>query len=198
MRQPNSKRTLAIAALLGGLAVFPSCLETKNPVTAAQEGGQDKGLCGAWKYREKDGTLWLLQFGFLDGEFKSPWMCCTASTTSGTEHSSSSTACFVSRLDGVHFLNLADDLDMPLHQMSADPELPGKIHKYTVLKYELQDGKLLLTTTDDDFIKKAIAGGRIEGRGTLITASSASLAAFLQKEHLHVFPPKNTVEFIKL
>src|SRR5262245_9936106 len=66
MSNRASRQRLLCGFALAALSLFSSCLKTENPVTDAQQGGRDKGLCGAWKYQDRDGTLWLLQFGYLD------------------------------------------------------------------------------------------------------------------------------------
>jgi len=184
--------------LLSALATFTSCLESKNSVTDAKQGGRDRALCGAWKYKDKDGILWTLQLGYLDGEFKSPWMGCTFATTDETEHASSYLPCFVSRVAGVNYLNLAGEIDLTANQIAADAALLEKIHQYSILKYEIKDATLILTTADDSFLKKAITAGSIKGEGTSLTASSEELAPFLEKNHAQVFPAKNAVRFSPL
>jgi len=184
--------------LLAGLATFTSCLESTHPVTDAKQGGRDKALCGAWKYKDKDGTLWLLQLGFLDGNFKASWMGCTFATINGTEHESSFSPCFISRVAGVNYLNLASDIDMTKNQISQDASLLDKIQQFSILKYEIQDGTLILTTADDSFLNKAIATKAIKGVATSVTADSDDLASFLEKNHQQVFPAKNSVRFSSL
>jgi hypothetical protein len=181
--------------LLSALATFTSCLESEHPVTDAKQGGRDAALCGAWKYKDKDGMLWTLQLGYLNGEFKSPWMGCTFATLDGTEHASSFLPCFVSRVAGVNYLNLAGEIDLTQNQIAEDASLFEKIHKYTILKYEIKDASLILTMVDEKFLKKAITTGSIKGEGTSVTASSADLASFLEKNHAQVFPAKEAVRF---
>ncbi|HEY2416127.1 MAG TPA: hypothetical protein VGI40_28050, partial [Pirellulaceae bacterium] len=139
-----------------------------------------------------------LQLGYLDGEFKSPWMDCTLTTTIGTQHDSGYSPCFVSRVAGVHYLNLAGDIDMTKNQISEDASLLEKIHEYTILKYEIKDATLILTMVDENFLKKAIAAGTIKGEGTTVNARSADLASFLEKNHAQVFPTKEAVRFSPL
>jgi hypothetical protein len=184
--------------LLAALTTFTSCLESNNPVTDAKQGGRDQALCGAWKYKDKDGTLWVLQFGYLDGQFKSPWMGCTFTTIEGTEHDSSFVPCFISRVAGINYLNLANDIDMTKNQISLDASLLEKIHDYSILKYEIKDNVFVLTTADDSFLKKAITAGSVKGEGTSVTAGSDELAPFLEKNHEQVFPAKNAVRFSPL
>lgn len=198
MERPFLTRLTLRLILLTTLATCTSCLESKNPVTEAKQGGRDEALCGAWKHREKDGTLWLLQFGYLDGAFKSPWMGCTFATTNRTEHTSTFLPCFVSRVAGVNYLNFANDIDLTQNQLTEDATLLAKIQQFSILKYELKDGTLILTTADESFLKQAIAAGTIRGENATVAASSAELSSFLEKNHGQTFPAKNAASFSKL
>lgn len=198
MARPLILRFPATILLLASLATFTSCLESNNPVTDAKQGGRDQALCGAWKHNDKDGTLWTLQLGYLEGTFQSPWMGCTFATTKGTEHNSSFSPCFISRVAGSNYLNLGSDIDITHDQSTKDAKLPENIHKYTILKYEIQDGTLILTMADEAFVKQAITAGSLKGEGAKATAGSPELAAFLEKNHAQVFPAKNAVRFTRL
>src|SRR3989442_11618001 len=104
-----------------------------------------------------------MQFGYFQGAIQSPWMCCTTTSNEGTSHSSAYVACFVSRLGSNKYLNLADDVDMTFDQLSQEAALIEKIHQFTILKYEVKDGMLILTLVDDSFIRDAIKKGQIKG-----------------------------------
>src|SRR5438445_4948548 len=155
-------RDLAAVLIACGFAALSGCLESSNPVTDAKKGGQDKELCGAWKYKDSGGTLWIMHFGYFEGAIKSPWMSCTVTTNEGTNHTSAYAPCFVSRVGNSKYLNLASDVEMTFDQFAKEAELIEKIHEFTILEYDIKDGALILTPCFGKFVSDAIKNGLIK------------------------------------
>lgn len=192
------RRHFLLVLLLCGLSAFTSCLKSKNPVSDPKKGGRDEALCGVWKHKEDDGTLWLLQIGYLEAELKAPWMGCTLTSNDGTEHASGFSPCFVSIVAGKKYLNFASDLDMTQDQVSKEPSLVEKISGYEIVKYEIQDETLTLTMCNFPALKDSISKGLIKGKDEMVTAKSEELASFLEKNDQKVFPVKENVRFTKV
>ena len=198
MATPMLRRNVPLVLLLCGLSAFTSCLKSKNPVTDPKKGGRDEALCGVWKYKDKEGILWLFQLGYLESNLKAPWMGCTFTSNDGTDHSSSFAPCFVSIVAGKKYLNLASGLDMTQDQISKEPSLLEKISEYEIVKYEIKDETLTLTMSNSVSLDDSFSKGLIKGDDEMITSSSEELASFLEKYDQKVFPVKENVRFTKV
>jgi hypothetical protein len=87
---------------------------------------------------------------------------------------------------------------MTFDQFAKEPELIEKIDAYTIFQYDIKDGELILTPSMNGFVSDAVKKGLIKGDDEKVTASTAELAAFLEKNTEKVFRTKDAARFTSL
>ncbi len=178
--------SIAYVSLL--LAVFGACeaadygVTTSRPLSDPRKAEVDEGPCGSWRAVIKDRTYYLhAGTGNIVGKFN--WMELVLVNPGETRPSFYlyHFVCFPSTIGGERYINIVYTSKLiPQLRGSKIDQLISSVVRYEILKYKVTGDHLDVWSADQDFIRKAIADGKIKGAGAKIDDTPENLTRFIR------------------
>ena len=181
----TSGAQMALVALLTASALLGGCAQFQNPAVAESGPAFDTALAGHWVLNSKEGEIHVeIRSRGAGGVVIARELAKTGE--SKVEEAQLLTA----RLGQINLMSLRSESENDAH--------------WSIFRYDFDRGRLVVTQGSDEYWKKAVEDGRLEGRvekGRLsttitVTASEAQLRSVILDYGSVIFVPDPTPEFV--
>jgi hypothetical protein len=185
MRISRQAVMLFVAAAL--LAVFASCVESKNPLSNEKTSKIDERLIGIWKENSND-DVWKIQKrenakNTLDVELEK------VVNFDGPAGETFHTQAFATTIKSKNYLSILDS------------KKGGKTAAYMIYQYTFVDNNTVqVRGMENSVLEKAIANKQIAGKIVdkyhVITDTPAAIARYIEAHANECYPEKTAISFI--
>lgn len=141
------------------LLFLPGCEDTKNPLSDPKQSKPDEGLVGLWRGDDKV----YYHVGHAGKMFPKGWLRVVAVPQNETDvDPPSEYLVFPTRLGDKTYLNMVNDEEL-VKRLDEDGWTTDAVDCYTLWKYKLDGGKLVMWIMDEEPKEHAIKSGKIKG-----------------------------------